>query len=78
MTEEIPANKKDDNETKHKITLLEHLPSSLDELLDVDPRKTTLTIDIESVCVHEVSAVKIQTDRHSVTRYRFEDRDVSF
>ena len=78
VTEEIPANKKDDNETKHKITLLEHIPSSLDELLDVDPRKTTLTIDIESVCVHEVSAVKIQTDRHSVTRYRFEDRDVSF
>jgi hypothetical protein len=49
-----------------------------DEWPDADPRERTLRVDVDSLRVHEVSAVQIETQSHSVRRHRFEGRDPPF
>lgn len=46
--------------------------------LDADPRQTTLRIDTSSLRIHEVNAVQIQTNRHSVPRHRSEKWEPPF
>jgi len=46
--------------------------------LDADVRDQTLRINQESLIVHEVNAVQIETNSHTVTRHRFESRDFDF
>lgn len=39
-----------------------------------DPRKPSLKLDASSIEVHHIKAVKLVTERHRVTRHRFEKR----
>jgi hypothetical protein len=48
------------------------------EWLDADPRDKTLRIDVDSLSVHEVRAVQIETQCHPVRRSRSEKRDLPF
>lgn len=45
---------------------------------EVDSRESTLRIDMDSLNVHEVTAVQIKTQSHPVLRYRFERTDPPF
>jgi hypothetical protein len=54
------------------------LANDWDEWFDGDPREMTLRINVESLCVHEVNAIQIDTQSHSVRRHRFEKRDDDF
>jgi len=49
-----------------------------DEWPDADPRERTLRVDVDSLRVHEVNAVQIDTQSHLVSRHKFEKRDFPF
>jgi hypothetical protein len=49
-----------------------------DEWLDADPRERALRVDVDSLRVHEVNAVQINTQSHPVRRQRFEKHDFPF
>lgn len=49
-----------------------------EESYDADPRATTLRIDVESLRVHGVNAIQIDTESHPVRRHRWEKRDLPF
>jgi hypothetical protein len=49
-----------------------------DEWLDADLRERTLRVDAGSLRVHEVNAVQIDTQSHTVRRNRFKKRDFPF
>ena len=40
---------------------------------DLDSRKTTLKIDLESIEVHDVESVRFKTTPHKVYKSRYED-----
>lgn len=78
VSETVPPTEdeaEDDDQTSSTFEL------SLDDWsdwLDADSREQTLRIDLASLEVHEVSAVQIETNSHSVRRHRFERRDFGF
>ena len=76
VVEEVPAPTDTEEEKEH--TVFDLAMENWDDPRDFDPRDTSLKIDLESVQVHEVSAVKIKTTSHSVSRHRFENEDTSF
>lgn len=76
VTEEVPP--VDEKEEKKKPTPFDLTMEHWVDPRELDPRDVSLRIDLESVRVHEVSAVRIETDSHAVSRYRFESRETPF
>ena len=79
VTEEVPsADEEEDHENGRNRAPFDLAMEDWDELYDTDPREVALRIDLEFIHVHEVNAVEIRTDSHSVSRYRLEQRDGDF
>lgn len=81
VSETVPPVKgeQDDNEDERKRRgFFEPFPGGWDDWLNADPRDATLRIELESMRVHEVKAINIKTDSHSVGRHRVEKREPHF
>ena len=77
VIEEVPPTGSDKDDKKQDLTPFDL--AMLDEGDHYsDPRDVTLKIDLESVHVHEISAVKIESQGHAVSRFRFEGGDTEF
>ncbi len=70
VIEEVPPEKKKDEEPKQKFPFPPSLPY-LDDAFDTDGRDKTLEIDLCSVRVHVVHAVTIKADDFEVERVRW-------
>lgn len=78
VTETVPPAKEEPESDGKKHGIFEPSLHDWTDWLDADPREVTLRIDVESLQVHEVNAVQIQTSSRSVRRHRFEKRDFDF
>lgn len=81
VTEEVPPAKDqeggDEVERKRR-SIFEPLPIDWDGWMNIDPREATLRVDLDTMRVHEIKAVNIETESHSVTRRRSEKREAHF
>ncbi|MEZ2336279.1 RES family NAD+ phosphorylase [Mucilaginibacter sp. RCC_168] len=59
------------DETKKETSLFEDLYGYAPEKIDPDKRPVTLEIDVESLAVHVINSVKVNSERHSVSRTRY-------
>lgn len=76
VTEEMPPI--EERGEKKKPTSFDHAMEDRVDPSELDPRDATLKIDLQSVRVHEVRAVKIETNSYAVSRYRFDSRKTQF
>lgn len=78
VSEEVPPAEDEVETEEQRPGVFEPVLGDWSEWLDADPRDAALRIDVESLRVHEVNAVQIDTNSYSVRRHRFEKRDYSF
>ncbi|MCA0849920.1 RES family NAD+ phosphorylase [Salipiger thiooxidans] len=76
VTEEVPP--AEEKGEKKKLTPFDLAKADWNDPRGMDPRDASLRIDVESVRIHEVGGVKIETYSHAVSRYRFESRGTPF
>ncbi len=80
VTEEVSPGpvKEEDVSGEESDMFLEPIAWDLEDAFDTDTREITLRIDANSVKVHEVTAVQIETSSHRVIRHRFETTSLPF
>ncbi|PSK84041.1 RES domain-containing protein [Limimaricola soesokkakensis] len=81
VSEEVPPvgdNEQEDTDEGRQRSPFELPLGDWGDRLNADPRETTLRIDTNSLRVHKVNAVQIETHSHSVRRHRFEKRESPF
>ena len=78
VSEEVPPTEDGAETEERRPGIFEPVMGDWDEWFDADPRDAALRIDVESLRVHEVNAVQIDTNSHSVRRHRFEKGDYGF
>ena len=79
VIEEVPP--KEEEPEKERPVVFRHpaiAPSGSLDYSDSDGRPSTLKIDLESLRVHHIQAVEFTTEGHSVTRHRWEKRELPF
>ena len=78
---EIVPPKREKDEAKRDIPSCEFPLTELDagwEDLNLDPRRSTLKIDLESVTVHIIQAAEFRAEEHKVYRHRWEKHEPDF
>ncbi|WP_299724828.1 RES domain-containing protein [uncultured Tateyamaria sp.] len=81
VIEETPPEEDADEADERKKTgprFSDMLGMDWEDYADYDPREKTLEIDLDSVTVHEVRSVRIDTGSYSVKRHRWEKKDPPF
>jgi hypothetical protein len=80
VIEEVPPKREKDDAKRdtpsYEFLLTEHGAGWGD--LNLDPRPSTLKIDLESVTVHKILAVEFSAEEHKVSRNRWEKHEPDF
>lgn len=73
--EEVPGQKKTKKKKRRDLIFQPFVSDLVAGVEENDSRLPTLKIDLKSVTVHIIQAVKYRADKHQVNRYRWEKRE---